>query len=234
MEIASKSVLVVIPTFKECENLRVLVPEILYQVQGIHILIVDDTSHDGTTELISEFQKTFGQTISLISRQYDPSYAKSLLQGIKFGIANGYSTIIQMDADGSHAPKDLIRLLSAEGDVVIGSRYMKNSKVINVPFLRQIYSIAGNAYISAIWKSQIRDKTNGFRLYRSHALNILADLHVSSLGFAVQIQTLKSLCKDRKIQVTEIPIDFVFRQIGKSKFDMKKLLEALVIATKSK
>lgn len=234
MEISSKSVLVIIPTFKECDNLRVIVPELLDRVQGIHILIVDDISHDGTAELILELQKTFGQAVSLISRQNDPSYAKSLLQGLKLGIAKGYSTLVQMDADGSHAPKDLIKLLSAEGDVVIGSRYLRNSNVINVPILRQIYSIAGNAYISLIWKSRLRDKTNGFRLFRSQALDILADFNVSSLGFAVQIQTLRSLCKDRKIQITEVPVDFVFRQIGNSKFDMKKLFEALIIATKSK
>ena len=234
MEISPKSVLVIIPTFRECDNLKVIVPELFDRVQGIHILIVDDISHDGTTELILEFQKTFGQAITLISRQNEPSYARSLLQGIKRGIANGYPTLIQMDADGSHAPKDLVKLLSAEGDVVIGSRYLRNSNVINVPFLRRMYSIAGNAYISLIWKSRLRDKTNGFRLYRSQALNILADFNVSSLGFAVQIQTLKSLCRDRKIQITEIPIDFIFRQIGNSKFDMKKLFEALIIATKSK
>jgi len=234
MEISSKSVLVIIPTFKECDNLRVIVPELLDRVQGIHILIVDDISHDGTAELILELQKTFGQAVSLISRQNDPSYAKSLLQGLKLGIAKGYSTLVQMDADGSHAPKDLIKLLSAEGDVVIGSRYLRNSNVINVPILWQIYSIAGNAYISVIWKSRLRDKTNGFRLYRSQALNILANFNVSSLGFAVQIQTLRSLCKDRKIKITEVPVDFVFRQIGNSKFDMKKLFEALIIATKSK
>jgi dolichol-phosphate mannosyltransferase len=234
MEISSKSVLVIIPTFKECDNLRVIVPELLNQVQGVHILIVDDISHDGTTELVLELQKTFGQAVSLISRQSDPSYAKSLLQGLKLGIVKGYSTLVQMDADGSHAPKDIIKLLSAEGDVVIGSRYLRNSNVINVPILRQIYSIAGNAYISVIWKSRLRDKTNGFRLYRSQALNILANFNVSSLGFAVQIQTLRSLCKDRKIKITEVPVDFVFRQIGNSKFDMKKLFEALIIATKSK
>lgn len=234
MEISSKSVLVIIPTFKECDNLRVIVPELLNQVQGVHILIVDDISHDGTTELVLELQKTFGQAVSLISRQNDPSYAKSLLQGLKLGIVKGYSTLVQMDADGSHAPKDIIKLLSAEGDVVIGSRYLRNSNVINVPILRQIYSIAGNAYISVIWKSRLRDKTNGFRLYRSQALNILANFNVSSLGFAVQIQTLRSLCKDRKIKITEVPVDFVFRQIGNSKFDMKKLFEALIIATKSK
>jgi dolichol-phosphate mannosyltransferase len=111
MEISSKSVLVIIPTFKECDNLRVIVPELLDRVQGIHILIVDDISHDGTAELILELQKTFGQAVSLISRQNDPSYAKSLLQGLKLGIAKGYSTLVQMDADGSHAPKDLIKLL---------------------------------------------------------------------------------------------------------------------------
>jgi len=234
MEISSKSILAVIPTYKECENLRVLVPKLLDQVKGIHILIVDDLSQDGTGELVNELQKTFGQAVRLISRIDDPSYAKSLLEGIKFGIESGYPTLIQMDADGSHAPKDIIKLISAKGDVVIGSRYLRDSNVVNVPLLRQFYSVLGNIYISLIWKSRLRDKTNGFRLFRSHALDILADFNVSSLGFAVQIQTLKSLCKDKRIQITEVPVEFIFRQIGSSKFDMKKLFEALVIATKAK
>lgn len=234
MEISSKSVLVVIPTYRECENLRVLVPTILDQVKGIHILIVDDLSQDGTAELVNELQSTFGQAVKLISRSDHPSYAKSLLEGIKFGIKSGYPTLIQMDADGSHAPKDIIKLMSAEGDVVIGSRYLRDSNVVNVPYLRQLYSILGNIYISLIWKSRLRDKTNGFRLFRSHALDVLVDFQVSSLGFAVQIQTLKLLCKDKRIQINEVPVEFIFRQIGNSKFDMKKLFEALVVATKAK
>lgn len=234
MEISSKSILVVIPTYKECENLRELVPTLLNQVKGIHILVVDDFSQDGTEELIDELQKAFGQAVRLISRLDDPSYAKSLLEGIKFGIESGYSTLIQMDADGSHAPKDIIKLMSAEGDVIIGSRYLPDSSVVNVPLSRQFFSIFGNLYISIIWKSRLRDKTNGFRLFRSHALDILADFNVTSSGFAVQIQTLKSLCKDKRIQITEVPVEFIFRQIGSSKFDMKKLFEALVIATRAK
>ena len=233
MDISSKRILVVIPTFRECENLRVLVPQLMAQINGIHIMIVDDLSQDGTEELVNELQKTFGQAVRLISRSDDPSYAKSLLEGINYGIESGYSTLIQMDADGSHAPKDLIKLISAEGDVVIGSRYLKGSNVVNVPLLRQMYSILGNIYISIIWRSHLRDKTNGFRLFRAQALDVLADFQVSSLGFAVQIQTLKSLCENPRIQITEVPVEFIFRQIGNSKFDMKKLLEALVIVTKA-
>lgn len=224
-------VLIVIPTFEEHENLKVIIPELFIHLPGTHILIVDDNSDDGTFQLISSLQQIYGRTIGIISRKEDPSYAKSLLEGIKLGIKNGYTTIIQMDADGSHAPKDVKNLLRANGEVVIGSRYLRNSKVIDVPWKRRTYSILGNLYISMIWKSKLRDKTNGFRLYRTHALENLRDFNVTSLGFAVQIQTLNMLRKDRRIQIKEVPIEFEYRQIGESKFDLNKLLEALLAST---
>jgi dolichol-phosphate mannosyltransferase len=226
-------VLTVIPTYKECENLTLLIPELLNLKLGLDILVVDDFSDDGTIQLIETLRITYGESVKVISRHEEASYAKSLIQGIKFGIANGYSTVIQLDADGSHAPKDVNKLIEAKGDVVIGSRYVRNSKVINVPLRRQAYSILGNIYISLIWKSRVRDKTNGFRLFRTDALRTLDEFNVSSLGFAVQIQTLKLISKNKKIRISEVPTEFVFRQIGNSKFDLKKLLEALIITTKS-
>lgn len=224
-------VLIVIPTFKEYENLKVIIPELLIHLPGTHILIVDDYSDDGTFQLISSLQQIYGQAIQIISRKDEPSYAKSLIEGIKLGIKNEYTTIIQMDADGSHAPKDVNNLLQANGEVVIGSRYLRNSKVIDVPWKRRTYSILGNLYISMLWKSKLRDKTNGFRLYRTQALENLSDFNVTSLGFAVQIQTLNMLRKDRRIQIKEVPIEFEYRQIGESKFDLNKLLEALLAST---
>jgi dolichol-phosphate mannosyltransferase len=231
MEIIVDRVLIVIPTFKEYENLKVIIPELFIQVPGTHVLIVDDMSHDGTAHLMHEFQATFGKKIHFISRLNNPSYAKSLLEGIMFGIQNGYTTIIQMDADGSHAPKDIPRMLKINGDVIIGSRYLRNSNVRGVPWKRQMYSILGNVYISILWRSLLRDKTNGLRLFRASALEILSNFNGSSLGFAVQIQTLNMLRKDKKIQIVEIPIEFVYRQIGDSKFDLKKLFEAMIATT---
>ena len=224
-------ILIVIPTFRECENLKIIVPELFEQVPGTHILIVDDNSDDGTTQLISDFQGVHDRAIKMISRSNDPSYAKSLLEGLNSGIQNGYSTIIQMDADRSHAPKDVVRMLNANGDVVIGSRYLRNSKVRDVPWKRRLYSILGNLYISILWKSTLRDKTNGFRLYRGHALENLPKFNVTSLGFAVQIQTLNMLRKDKRILIKEIPIEFASRQLGESKFDLHKLFEAICATT---
>jgi glycosyltransferase involved in cell wall biosynthesis len=227
-------VLVVIPTYKEYENLKVIIPEVFNQIKGLHVLIVDDISHDGTTELFNELKLVYGKSLHFISRRNEPSYAKSLLAGIRYGIENGYSAIIQMDADGSHAPKDIIKLLDTPGDVVIGSRYLKNSKVLNVPWRRQMYSIFGNVYISIVWRSSIRDKTNGFRLFRSEALEVLSGFNVSTLGFAVQIQTLNYLREHKRIRTKEVPIEFAFRQVGVSKFDFKKLIEAMRVTTLSR
>jgi len=231
MAVLKEKSLIVIPTFRECENLKVIVPELFELVPGTHILIVDDNSHDGTTELISDFQGVYGLAINVISRPNDPSYAKSVLEGLNSGIQNGYSAIIQMDADGSHAPKDVVRMLNTNGDVIIGSRYLRNSKVRDVPWKRRLYSILGNLYISILWKSTLRDKTNGFRLFRCHALENLPKFNVTSLGFAVQIQTLNMLRKDERIVIKEIPIEFAYRQIGESKFDLHKLVEAIFATT---
>ena len=97
-----------------------------------------------------------------------------------------------------------------------------------------MYSIFGNVYISIVWRSSIRDKTNGFRLFRSEALEVLSGFNVSTLGFAVKIQTLNYLRKQKKMRTKEVPIEFVFRQVGVSKFDLKKLIEAMRVTTISK
>jgi dolichol-phosphate mannosyltransferase len=150
-----------------------------------------------------------------------------LLVGLKLGYKEKFDFVIQMDSDGSHSPRDIPKLISCEGDLVIGSRYFKNSTVLNVPVFRQLYSILGNIYISILWKTSIRDKTNGFRLFRKKSLELISNLNVVNEGFAVQIEVLNVLRKSKKIEIREVPVEFIFRKVGTSKFDFKKLIEAL-------
>ena len=218
--------LVIIPTYKEVENLRILIPQILVISSNLHVLVIDDDSQDGTPKLIEKFKLEYGQRVQLLSRMATPSYAASLLEGVRFGISAGYECLVQMDADGSHAPSGILDLMNTPGDVVLGSRYVKDAKVKSVPFMRRIYSIAGNIYISIRWKSRLRDKTNGFRLFRSKALSSLANFETTTTGFAIQIEIIKFLENQKTIVIIEIPTIFIFREIGSSKFNLMKLLEA--------
>jgi dolichol-phosphate mannosyltransferase len=111
--------LVLIPTFKEAENLKILIPQIMDISPNLDVLIVDDDSQDGTPILIKKLQLDYGKRIQLLTRKNNPSYADSFLEGIKFAIANGYECVIQMDADGSHPPMGILGLLNASGDLVI-------------------------------------------------------------------------------------------------------------------
>jgi len=218
--------LVLIPTFKEAENLKILIPQIMGISPNLDVLIVDDDSQDGTPILIKKLQLDYGKRIQLLTRKNNPSYADSFLEGIKFAIANGYECVIQMDADGSHPPMGILGLLNASGDLVIGSRYIKGSQVNLVPWKRRFYSIAGNIYISIRWRTSLRDKTNGFRLFRVKALNLLSNFETTTKGFAIQIEILNFIAKHDSITITEIPTTFNFRVIGNSKFKLKTLLEA--------
>jgi dolichol-phosphate mannosyltransferase len=228
------STLVVIPTYKEYENLRKLVPTILEESQNLDVLVVDDNSKDGTDKLLENFQSVYSDRVFFIARKKNASYAKSLVEGFAFALNNGYKSLVQMDADGSHPPREIIQLLNSEGDVVIASRYVKGAKVNNVPLSRRLYSIFANIYISLRWKTSIRDKTNGFRLFRDNAFSLLSGFKSTTDGFAVQIEVLYYLKSHSSVSIVEVPTRFDFRQIGDSKFNLKKLVEAFKTTNKVK
>jgi dolichol-phosphate mannosyltransferase len=224
--------LVIIPTFREVDNLEILIPQLVDISPSLKILIIDDDSKDGTQALVRRFQNIYGARVYLIARQANPSYAESLMDGIRFAISEGYESVIQMDADGSHVPAEILNLIQTPGDVVIGSRYVTGSSVNYVPWHRRIYSILGNIYISLLWRTLLRDKTNGFRLFRKSALDLLVNFESETKGFAIQIEVLYYLYKHPSITINETPTRFNFRHIGDSKFEGKKLWEALILTNK--
>lgn len=213
------------------ENLKVLIPQIMETNSNVHVLVIDDYSEDSTNRLMNQFHTIYQNRTHYICRKSNPSYAESLLEGFKFADENGYSKVIQMDADGSHAVSDLQQLLRSHSNITIGSRYLSGSKVINVPIRRQTISILGNIYISIIWRSLIRDKTNGFRSFDSVAISKLSEFKSNSQGFAIQLEVLNFLSKKQGLTITEVPITFKYRNIGESKFNLGKLLEAFKVAT---
>lgn len=228
---SAENVLVVIPTYNEAENLTWLLPEILEIDRRIDILVVDDYLDDRTKILIDRLSEKFPNKLTLITRMQNQSYAKSLLEGLRYGKVSNYSKVIQMDADGSHDPKDITRFIESQANLTIGSRYVSDSIISNVPFIRRFYSLAGNLVISLLWRSTIKDKTNGYRAYDSSALEVILNQEYKSVGFSIQFEILKSLLDTiSKLKVEEISVHFKYRELGNSKFDFVKLYEALIFA----
>jgi dolichol-phosphate mannosyltransferase len=224
--------LVIIPSYKEMENLKIQIPAILKNFTNSHVLIVDDFSGDATNLLMNDLMDVYPNRIDYICRRENPSYASSLLLGFEFSRKNHFERVIQMDADGSHSIHDIRNLLETSGDVVIGSRYKQNSEIKQFPITRLLYSILGNIYISLLWKTKIRDKTNGFRCFNSEAIEKILEHQYKSQGFSIQIEVLRNLINLRDLQIIEVPTVFRYRVVGESKFDLKKLLEALLLATR--
>jgi dolichol-phosphate mannosyltransferase len=214
------------------ENLKTLIPNIIETYSNSHVLVIDDFSDDSTEKLMESFQTDYPARIYYICRKSSPSYAESLCEGLRFAYENKFQKVVQMDADGSHAVKDINLLVQSNANLAIGSRYCSESKVIGVPLLRQVISMIGNVYITLIWRTSTRDKTNGFRCFDEWALANLSDFKSKSKGFAVQIEVMDHLLQKKDtLKISEIPITFQFRNLGESKFDSGKLFEALRIAT---
>lgn len=223
--------LVLIPCFKEMENLQKLVPHIIDTYPDSHVLVVDDYSNDLTDHVMDGLAENYPNRVFYLCRKSNPSYAASLMEGFNFAASKNFDKIVQMDADGSHSVTDIKRLVATDANIAIGSRYKYGSKVLNVPVLRQAASILGNVYTSILWRTVIRDKTNAFRCFDRIAISKILEFRNSSEGFAVQIELLHYLMQSRNIKIYEVPITFEYRTIGESKFDSGKLLEAFRVAT---
>ncbi|TSA19530.1 polyprenol monophosphomannose synthase [bacterium] len=222
-----KRCLVIIPTFNEADNLPRLLPIILSLGSHFNILIVDDNSPDGTAKLVKEMQKT-EQRIHLIERPGKMGLGTAYVAGFKFALANGFDYIFEMDADFSHDPAELPRLLAKaeEFDLVIGSRYIEGVNVVNWPMKRLLLSYFANIYTRVITGMPVRDATGGFKCFRRKVLESIDLDAIHSNGYSFQIEmSFKSWRKG--FRVCEIPIVFVDRRIGVSKMSKKIVYEAV-------
>ena len=222
-----KRCLVIIPTFNEADNLPRLLPIILNLGSHFNILIVDDNSPDGTAKLVKEMQKT-EQRIHLIERPGKMGLGTAYVAGFKFALANGFDYIFEMDADFSHDPAELPRLLAKaeEFDLVIGSRYIEGVNVVNWPMKRLLLSYFANIYTRVITGMPVRDATGGFKCFRRKVLESIDLDAIHSNGYSFQIEmSFKSWRKG--FRVCEIPIVFVDRRIGVSKMSKKIVYEAV-------
>ncbi|MFJ9584797.1 polyprenol monophosphomannose synthase [Streptomyces acidicola] len=222
--------LVVIPTYNERENLPDIVERVRTSVPSAHVLVVDDDSPDGTGRLADSIA-ALDEQVHVLHRQGKRGLGAAYIAGFGWGLEQGYDILVEMDADGSHRPEELPRLLAAldEGtgaDLVIGSRWVPGGRVVNWPRSREILSRGGNAYTRLMLGLPVRDVTGGYRAYRATTLRELALDEVASQGYCFQVDlTLRTACAG--LRITEVPITFVERVRGNSKMSRAIVLEAL-------
>ena len=223
--------LVVIPTFNERENLPLVIERLQGAQDGIHILIVDDSSPDGTGQVADELAAADAAgRIHVMHRVEKDGLGKAYLAGFSWGLARSYEVIIEMDADGSHAPEQLPSLLVAindGADLAIGSRYVPGGKLVNWPRRREILSRGANTYARLALGAKIHDITAGYRAYRRSVLEKINLDTVESAGYCFQID-LAWRAVQAGFDVREVPITFTEREIGQSKMSGGVMSEAFI------
>lgn len=221
--------LIIIPTYNELENISSIVPEVFKQEPLVHILVVDDNSPDGTQACVEDMQKTFTFQLHLLKRAGKQGLGKAYLAGFAWALENGYDFIVEMDADFSHRPEDLSKMLQAaqkaEVDFVIGSRYVPGGQTVNWSWLRKLISRGGSLYSRLILGYPIRDWTGGFNGWKAPVLRGLGLHTIQSNGYSFQIE-LKYKASKLGFKCQEVPIVFADRRVGQSKMSLKIVLEA--------
>ena len=222
--------LVIIPTYNEKENIENIIRKVLSYPEGFHILIVDDGSPDGTGEIVKTLQTEFQERLFLIERSGKLGLGTAYITGFKWAIEKKYDYIFEMDADFSHNPDDLSRLLLAcqnGADVAIGSRYVNNVvNVVNWPMGRVLMSYFASKYVQIVLGINIADTTAGFKCYKREVLETIDLDNIKFKGYAFQIE-MKFKAYKSGFKVVEVPIVFVNRQYGTSKMNSSIFGEAL-------
>lgn len=221
-------VLVVIPTYNERENLTPILERLHKALPDVNALVVDDGSPDGTGELADKLAAD-DPRIHVLHRTEKAGLGAAYVAGFRWGLERDYATIVEMDADGSHAPEDLPRMLDALGDadLVLGSRYVPGGSVVNWPKRREILSRAANLYSRLALGMKIREYTAGFRAYRRQVLEKLELDEIASRGYCFQID-LAWRTANAGFDVVEVPITFTEREFGESKMSGSVIREAML------
>jgi dolichol-phosphate mannosyltransferase len=221
--------IVIIPTYKEKENIESIVSAISALPVKFDILIIDDNSPDGTAALVKKMQPSY-QNLHLIEREGKLGLGTAYIAGFKWALDRDYAFIFEMDADFSHDPLDLIRLYKAcaeEGaDLAIGSRYISGVNVVNWPLFRVLMSYIASIYVRFITGMKIMDTTAGFKCYRKEVLQNIKPDHIKSVGYGFQIE-MKFTTWKLGYKIVEIPIIFTDRRLGASKMTGGIFNEAL-------
>jgi dolichol-phosphate mannosyltransferase len=221
--------LVIVPTYNERANLRPLLAQLL-AVDGLRILIVDDASPDGTGEAADEYAAANRARIQVLHRQGKRGLGLSYIDGMYVALRTDATHVCQMDADLSHNPADIPRLLAATdlADFAIGSRYVEGGRIENWPLHRRLLSAFANRYIRAITRMTIRDCTSGFRCWRREVLERMPLASIRSDGYAFIVELAFEAVRGG-FTGAEVPITFVERRQGASKLSGMVIIESAVV-----
>jgi len=228
MEERSLKSVVVIPTYNEADNIGRIVPAVLERDPDISVLVVDDSSPDGTAAIVKALPE-FGGRIKILERPGKAGLGAAYIAGFQWILANTDAEVIfEMDADFSHDPVALDEFLEEikTHDVVLGSRYLYGVTVVNWPLRRVILSVAANIYARIVTGMSIKDSTGGFKCFRREVIEALPLPRIKSDGYSFQIE-MNYHCWKRGYRIKEIPIMFVDRQVGVSKMSKKIIWEAM-------
>lgn len=223
--------IVIIPTYNEKENIANILKAIFSLQQSYHVLIIDDSSPDGTADIVRDLQQVYQNQLFLEERSGKLGLGTAYIHGFKWSIEKGYNFIFEMDADFSHRPSDLERLYlackSGRGDVAIGSRYVKGGQIENWPWDRKFYSKGGALYTRLVTWMPVKDPTAGFVCYKREVLETINLDEIKFVGYAFQIE-MKFAAWKLKFKIVEVPITFIDRKLGTSKMNKGILKEGVL------
>jgi dolichol-phosphate mannosyltransferase len=224
--------LVVIPTFNEAESIELVLDRLRASVPELDVLVVDDGSPDGTGDLADKVAAHDAQ-VHVLHREAKAGLGSAYLAGFAWGFSRDYQVFVEMDADGSHLPEQLPRLLEAlpGADLVLGARWVPGGRVVNWPRRRMLLSRGGNLYARLALGLPVHDATGGFRAFRRTTLERLDLGAVSSQGYCFQVDLARRTLAEG-MRVVEVPITFVEREYGESKMSREIVREALVNVTR--
>ena len=225
----TESKVVIIPTYNEKENIEKIIRKVLSLVDGFHVLVVDDGSPDGTADIVKNLMLEYPLSVFIIERSGKLGLGTAYLTGFTWALDHGYDYVIEMDADFSHNPEDLPRLLAAcseqGADVSIGSRYCKGVSVVNWPIGRLLMSYFASVYVRLVLGMKVYDNTAGFVCYRRKVLEAIDFDRVKMKGYGFQIE-MKYTAYKLGFNIKEVSLIFVDRTEGTSKMSSSIFGEA--------
>ena len=227
--------LVIIPTYNERDNITNMITAIqALKIESMHVLVVDDGSPDGTGDLVEAMTRLY-HNVFLLQRDGKLGLGTAYVAGFKYALEHGYDRILEMDADFSHDPNDLPKLLtgSEKYDVTIGSRYIKGVNVVNWPLSRLLLSMGASFYTRLVTGLPLHDCTAGFVCYRRKVLETLNLENIQSDGYSFQIE-MKFKAWKKGFKLGEVPIIFIDRRLGESKMSKRIVHEAYWMVWKLK
>ncbi|MFA6039791.1 MAG: polyprenol monophosphomannose synthase [Candidatus Peribacteraceae bacterium] len=221
--------LVIIPSFNERENIGALVEEVLAVAPGIEVLVVDDSSPDGTAETVRQAQGRHPDRLHLIVRQGKGGRGSAVLEGFAFALKGPYLRILEMDADFSHRPSEIPTLIEAaeHADCVVGSRYLPGSEIHHWGWKRTFFSAFANRYARVVLGIPLSDYTNGFRCYRREAVEGLEPERIDAKGYVVLSEVAYQLHR-KGFRFAQVPTVFVNRRRGISNLSFREIREAFL------